>query len=70
MLQIAPTSYRNMSDRRAEHIVACTPVAKRRLLGNASKIHARDNRRTRLRNPFLNNGSVNTFPQQGTPSQQ
>jgi hypothetical protein len=53
------------------YIVTYRPVAKRWLckrrsfLGNARNIHARNNRKTMLCNPFLSNGSVNTRLQQG-----
>jgi hypothetical protein len=47
---------------------AYRPVAKRwfckqrPLLDNGRNIHARNNKTTALCNPFLSNGSVNTFP--------
>jgi hypothetical protein len=50
--------------------VAYRPVARRwlckqrPLLGNAHNIHARNIKTRMLCNPFLNNGSVNTPPQQ------
>jgi hypothetical protein len=37
---------------------------------SALNIHARNNRTTGLCNPFLSNGSVNTFPRTRTSMQQ
>jgi hypothetical protein len=42
----------------------------RPLLSNAHIIHARNNRKAKLCNSFLSNGSVNRFPRQRTPKQQ